>query len=107
MYRDLVYQSLASIGTQHRFNIDLIAGAGFGHVCTSGLQAGPTTIPLQIKIQLYATDIGHRVRVIIDATETVAERKRSQHRGRLSAIGNREHVFYAHVRIAIDADASA
>src|SRR5207244_6468174 len=84
MYGDLVYQPLASIGTEHRLDIDLIAGTGFGHVRAGGLQAGPTTISLQIKIQLHATDIGHRVRIVVNETEPVTQRKRSQYRGRLS-----------------------
>jgi endo-alpha-1,4-polygalactosaminidase (GH114 family) len=71
----------------------------------SGIQAGPTTIPLQFKIQLHASNIRHRVGVIVNTTETVTERQRSQYRGRLSSIRNREHVFYAHVGVAIDADA--
>jgi len=59
-----------------------------------------------LEIELNAANIGYVVRVIVDATETVAHRKRGKHRGRLSAVGGRKHVSHGYVWISHHADAS-
>ncbi len=104
MNRNLVQDHLAAIRTQHSFDRDLVARAGFGHIGAGAFQTGPAAFADQVEIKLHAANAGHVVRIVVDAAEAFPKGQRRHHRGRLSAVRRRKHVLHRDVGISVHAD---
>ena len=106
LHWNLAHDALAAIGGEHGFNYDFVARADFGYVCAGAFQACPAAFANEIKVELHAVDRGSVVRIVVDASEALAERKRGGHGGGLSVFRGNEHVLQADFGKSLDVDAA-
>ncbi len=104
LHRNLAHDALAAVGTEHGFDDDVVAGAGFGHVGADALQLRRLALAHHVEVQLDALHLGLAVRVLVDAPEAVPQRHGGSERGGKAGVGGREHVLQADLGVAVDVD---
>src|ERR1700741_5241194 len=75
-----------TIGGEHGFHGDLIARPSFRQIRPRALQASLATLLHEIALHLYRRNCGNIERIVIDASESVAQGKSRQKCRRLAGI---------------------